>query len=106
MTTQELLAELDRRGVTLTLTDASLRYHPRSAVDADLLEALTAHKAALRDALLAARADELLARCDGSSAWAIEWARLHDRWGVPCHAFATWAAWARDVARTLPAAPT
>jgi hypothetical protein len=99
-TVAQLLAELDRRGITLTLTDSSLRYHPSSAMTPDLLAALTRHKAEVRDALLQAQADALLARCDHSLAWATEWARLHDRWGLPCHGFPTWAAWLADLART------
>ena len=98
MTPTELLAELDRRGITLTVTRSSLRYHPRSAVDPELLATLTRHKAGLRDALLQAEAEALLARSDASPAWAAEWADLHDRWCLPCYGFPTWAAWLADVA--------
>jgi len=47
---------------------------------------------------LEAQAEALLSRCDNSPAWAREWADLHDRWGVACFGFPTWAAWAEDVA--------
>ena len=101
MTVTQLLAQLDRRGITLTPTASGLRYHPRSAMPPDLLAALFQHRAELYDALLQAQARALLARSDGSSAWAAQWAALHDLWGLPCCGFPTWAAWAEDVARDL-----
>jgi hypothetical protein len=98
MTPAELLAELDRLGVTLTLTPTALRYHPRSAMTPHLLSALIQHKAAVRDALLQRQADALLAHCDGTLAWARRWADLHDRWSIPCYGFPTWSAWFADLA--------
>ena len=97
MTPAELLAELDRLGITLTLTPTALRYHPMSAVTPDLLDALIQHKAAVRDVVLQRQADALLARCDGTRAWARRWADLHDRWAIPCYGFASWSAWLADV---------
>jgi hypothetical protein len=65
----------------------------------DLLAALTRHRAAVYDALLQTQARALLARSDGSPAWAAQWAALHDLWGLPCCGFPTWSTWAQDVAR-------
>jgi hypothetical protein len=60
--------------------------------------ALTRYQAELRDALLQVEAAALLARCDGSLAWAGAWADLHERWGIPCRGFTTWAQWLSSVA--------
>ena len=99
MTITQLFAQLYRRGIALTPTASGLRYRPRSAVPPDLLAALRRHRAEVCDALLQVQARALLARSDGSPAWAAQWAALHDRWGLPCCGFPTWAAWAEDVAR-------
>jgi hypothetical protein len=56
MTPAQLFAELDRRGVRLVAEGGRLRFHPRSAVDADLLERIRECKAALL-AELARRAE-------------------------------------------------
>jgi len=55
------------------------------------------NRAKVYDVLLQAQARALLARSDGTPAWAA----LHERWGLPCCGFPTWAAWAEDVARDL-----
>ena len=43
-----------------------------------------------------AKAAELLERFGESdpATWAREWAELHDRWGLPCWGFPSWASWA------------
>lgn len=51
MTASDLLAELSRRGVTLTAVGSRLRYHPRSAVTPELLAELRQHKPALLESL-------------------------------------------------------
>ena len=45
MTAHELLTELQRRGVRLTIAGNKLRYRPRAAVEPDLLPALRERKA-------------------------------------------------------------
>lgn len=47
MTAYELLAALDRRGITIEAHDDRLRYAPRSAVTPELERLLRAHKEAL-----------------------------------------------------------
>ena len=47
MSTVELLADLSRLGIRLEADGGRLRYHPRSAVTADLISRLKAHKADL-----------------------------------------------------------
>ena len=52
MDANELLTELDRQGVTLTLTPSSLRYQgPPGAMTPPLRQALQEHKAEVRDLL-------------------------------------------------------
>lgn len=56
MTTHDLLVELQRRGVRLTVAGDKLRCAPRSAVEPDLLPALREHKPRLM-VMLARRAE-------------------------------------------------
>ena len=51
MTTNEILGELERRGINVEMAGDRLRFRPREAITPALLETLRAHKAALLRAL-------------------------------------------------------
>ena len=51
MTATQILSELERRGVRLESVGERLRYRPKDAVPAEMVEVLRAHKAELLQAL-------------------------------------------------------
>ena len=51
MTATQILCELERRGVRLEAVGDRLRYRPKDAVPAEMVEVLRAHKAELLQAL-------------------------------------------------------
>ena len=100
------IRDLETMGYTFTLDGGAIRFthegeRPDLARVRPLLEYIKRHKAEAMYFIgerFEVEATALLSHCDNSLGWAHRWADLHDRWGIPCFGFGSWADWARDVA--------
>jgi hypothetical protein len=102
-----VIAKLEQIGFTFVLTGSEVSYtHNGPRPDATrvrpALEYLRRHREEAicylqKRATFENEAGALLAECDDSAAWAQRWGDLHDRFGIPCYGFPSWAAWAKAV---------